>query len=925
VNASADRSPRRRIWRFLGASVGVAGLLAGLVWWQCDSLIVWTAERITGAQVELEGLQLGNPLRADRVVIRDSDESTSADFFIGEGLSLHLGDGVRRWLSALDFERVQLVVEEVPDRNHEFIQALLRAPSSGVDPLPFLPEKISTHSLSIGIRVSAGELLLEGLRFDAAVRTPSDIEVKLDSSGVSGNWKAVGSDAIAVTGSMAVTGQMRDGNVDAELAVDLPHLAQLHATAKAQLQPRLSVTLDVAPGEVKSPVWPALIGDAIGYPIHFDSAQIAGGALSMSDGQVESLRLDIDTPAVTLGPSDAPHFQGPLKLSAQGSNSTGIAGEVSLKSGDTGPVVLELATADGRLGITLPEVQWFKTDWERLLPGAYRGYLKSWSGLRSASLSGELLFGDEGTSLQAELRPKCENVSGVELLLDARFPRDAASVVNLAGTAKDAGGWKVVYGETPGSAVVSAESVSLAAWIGDVLGYPLALDRSIQLSGSGQVAMTDTGATLNAETTLTQGEVALGEVRVDSGSWSTKDSKLQAPLRLSLNLAAVAPLLGVQDLAGELEGSCKMALAGGEVRVQSINATVKDLALGGTALSGETPLSISGDLRRAASGALRGDTTIIWGDDFKATLREGTWGPDSNTWSAGVLEVGANATALQGFGVLDSGDLALNLTASGWSRTLDVYSGTGTATLQGDLVTKGGLLAAKGLDASLSGDMSQEVALAGPLRAGELAALGVILRDASATLHLTWPVLRVESLAATVFGGAVRGGGEVDLSREGFPVVVDVTLENTDLARFTEEFKPPNNVKLTGLVNGTIRAAVAGESITELDVDLVSGEGFTLDKATVAQMLMSQEIGELSGSGLADKIVKSVVGEDDARPFTGAEVRLGLDGGRISGEALLKSKALNLTVDIHADQQALFEAIRMRQEGQIANFTTSLN
>lgn len=905
--------------------MGFTALLAGMAWWQCDALIEWTAEGLTGADVELEGLRLGNPVRADRVIFRDSDKATAADFLVAEGLTLQFGGGVRRWLSALDFEHVRIELEEVPERNHDFVQKLLNAPSSGIDPLPFLPEKIRSNSLSLGIRVSAGELTLDALRFDAAVRTAFDIDVTLDGSAVSGMWKAVGTDAVALSGTMAVTAQMRAEGVDATLAVDLSHLAQLNFTAKAKTQPRLSVALDVAPGEVNNPVWSELISGVLGYPVRFESAQILGGTVSVNDGQMESLDFELDTPDVTLGPLDAPHFQGPLKLSAQGSNSTGLAGKVTLSSGDTYPVVLELATLDGRLGITLSEVRWPRSAWERLLPGEYAKYLDSWPGLRAASLSGELLLDGDGAALQAELRPECGDVNGVELLLDARFPVDSTSVVNIAGTAKDVGGWKVVYGETPGLAAVSVESISLAAWISDVLGYPLALDKSVRLSGSAQVGVSDSGATLNAESTFTQGDVSLGKVRVDSGSWSMTDAKLQAPLRLSLDLAAVAPLIGMPDLKGELEGTCKVGLSAGELRLESVAATVNGLAIAGNALPGETPLSISGEIQRATSGALQGKTALTWGEEFKAELHDGVWGPEPGSWSAGMLEANATAKALQGFGLLDSGDFALNVSASGLSRIGEVYSGSGTVTLQGDLVTKGGLLAAKRLDATLSGDLSQEVALAGPLRAGELAALGVVLRDASATVRVAWPVVRVESLAATVFGGAVRGGGEMDFSREGFPVVVDVTLENTDLARFTEEFKPPNNVKLTGLVNGTIRAAVAGETITELDVDLVSGEGFTLDKATVAQMLMSQEIGELSGSGLADKIVKSVVGEEDARPFTGAEVRLGLDGGRISGEALLKSKALNLTVDIHADQQALFEAVRMRQEGQIANFTTSLN
>jgi hypothetical protein len=365
--------------------------------------------------------------------------------------------------------------------------------------------------------------------------------------------------------------------------------------------------------------------------------------------------------------------------------------------------------------------------------------------------------------------------------------------------------------------------------------------------------------------------------------------------------------------------------ATGRLRVDDLKATLKAPGFGGATLPEDAEVALSGKVAQQPDGAMLLSGTATWDDQFSLDLSGARWNAADAAWSVESISGKAGAPLFVGLGLMDSGDFTVQLTGAGLSHAADVYTGTASVTLEGSLVTTGGLLAAKALQAELSGNLADGVSVAGPLSAGELAALGVTLHDTSARMRVAWPKVYVEELSSTVFGGTVRGGGEVDLAAENFPVVVDLTLENTDLARFTDEFKPPNNVKLTGLVSGTIRASIAGESITDLAVDLKSGEGFTLDRTTVAQMLMSQEIGEISGSGLADKIVKSVVGDEDVRPFTGAELRLGLEGGRITGAALLKSKALNLTVDIHADQQALFEAIRMRQEGQIANFTTTLN
>ncbi|MFM1918452.1 MAG: hypothetical protein RLZZ303_86, partial [Candidatus Hydrogenedentota bacterium] len=251
------------------------------------------------------------------------------------------------------------------------------------------------------------------------------------------------------------------------------------------------------------------------------------------------------------------------------------------------------------------------------------------------------------------------------------------------------------------------------------------------------------------------------------------------------------------------------------------------------------------------------------------------------------------------------------------------FRGQVQGSLQGGFVLPDALLAAVNLKLSLQGELGGEGA-AGPLEAQELAAFGVTLRDTTARARLDWPEVFLDDIATRLFDGMARGSMRVDLAGENYPVVVDATLENIYLAAFTREFKPPDT-ELTGLVSGSIHAAIAGESITELDVKLVSGEGFTLNRAMVAQILMQQQVGDITGSGTVSKIVERVIGSEDARPFTGAELNLGIVDGRIAGQALLKSKSLNLTVDIKADQKALFEAMRMRQEGQVAGIKTTLN
>jgi len=119
---------------------------------------------------------------------------------------------------------------------------------------------------------------------------------------------------------------------------------------------------------------------------------------------------------------------------------------------------------------------------------------------------------------------------------------------------------------------------------------------------------------------------------------------------------------------------------------------------------------------------------------------------------------------------------------------------------------------------------------------------------------------------------------------------------------------------LTGRVNGTFKVGFTAQQLSMLDVDLTAADEFSLNRDMVEQLLLSQYVDEMTGGKQMTRVLQSVIGKDSQRKFDGAHLVLGLEDGRISGYAKLESEALNLTVDIKADPEALLEAIKTRQQ-----------
>ncbi len=70
-----NRPRLRKLLRRATLLVAAFGLLFAVSLWFHESLLEWIAGRIVPAQVRIEGVHLGNPLRIDHLALRDRPSS----------------------------------------------------------------------------------------------------------------------------------------------------------------------------------------------------------------------------------------------------------------------------------------------------------------------------------------------------------------------------------------------------------------------------------------------------------------------------------------------------------------------------------------------------------------------------------------------------------------------------------------------------------------------------------------------------------------------------------------------------------------------------------------------------------------------------------------------------------------------------------
>jgi hypothetical protein len=211
---------------------------------------------------------------------------------------------------------------------------------------------------------------------------------------------------------------------------------------------------------------------------------------------------------------------------------------------------------------------------------------------------------------------------------------------------------------------------------------------------------------------------------------------------------------------------------------------------------------------------------------------------------------------------------------------------------------------------------SAELAGRGALRIDEAIVAGASLLELSGPVTFEGGAVRVADFRGRLFDGQVTATGQADLLGPDLPGQVSVRVEELNLETFTREFNPPS-VRLTGLANAEAILEWRSGRVRALHVSAVSTRGFTLNSDILKQWLLSEYVRSTLGAKVSEKVLVEVVGKQAQRPFDRAELTLDYQGERPAGKAVLRSRSLNLTLDLAIDPDALVEAMALYQRTRL--------
>ncbi len=423
-------------------------------------------------------------------------------------------------------------------------------------------------------------------------------------------------------------------------------------------------------------------------------------------------------------------------------------------------------------------------------------------------------------------------------------------------------------------------------------------------------------------------DLSLGEnisVKLSDLSVDIETFEAEVQVAVVVELDAVAELLAMEDLRGKMEVQASVESAGDIVNTE-FKATAMNVGYGDLMTPYGVPVNIQGAVQyMMEDGKVKTqEIKVSVGDDATFTCGPLIANLDPLAISNAPFKLAAKLQVLADMGYLDTAEGSADMSGT-LSFADDAVSAEADFKLRANSIVLPDNLAALG-GVSIDAKIKQADVLSAnaSLHVVESSVAGVSLRDLDGKLVFEKDTVKADNLEAKLFGGSILVNAEIGLLQEGLPIKVSVDLRGLDLDIFTKEFAPPD-VTLTGLASGKVSALLKDADLKGLMVSLVSDEDFSMNRSMVEQLLLTQYVaGGTSGKRVA-KMISQLIGKDDQRPFDSAEINLGLEGERITGEAILKSENLNLTISLLIDKQALFAALELHQElnlENIANIST---
>ncbi|MFM1921714.1 MAG: hypothetical protein RLZZ303_3348, partial [Candidatus Hydrogenedentota bacterium] len=723
---------RRRARRGVMIAVPLA-LLAGL-WWQREALLQQAAGRTLGAEVTLSGLRLIDGPALDYLGLRDPTAGSAPMLLSAEGLRLHWAEGglrAERKFDRLEIERLRLMAANAPASNYGFFTDLLNAPASGFDPLPYLARRVAVDELVLALETAGASLSLEGVAAEVDVAALDDLELRLLGEGVRADWLVDGltRERQSTSGSMTANLTLRSEAAELRGSVALPGLLEATVTGTASTGNDWSASLTLPAGKLEGPVWSRMLSDSIGYPVDFDSLELAEGSLQFgSAGDSSALRtvaLRMNTGLLVVGPPDAPQYAGPAALSIEGDQGTALAGRATLTLDGAPDLSFELSPGDAGLQVRLAESDWSRAQLAQILPPAYRDYLDYWPALAGLRIE-EAAWQSSRNFLNATGSARTADAAALRLSLEAGLGAGEKEIALTAG-GDDLGMAVLTLGQA--GATLSLENTPLDRWLGSILGYsdlalpgvltgslkqgipgddgkkPLNVEAKLELpeSAQGNVQLTADLAADGSRIEALSGKLALPDamtLNLRGGKTALSPFSFNLPLRGNVDLAALGRVMNLEWPAGDLEFSGAVANHADGYRLRGGEASLAALTLGDIALP-EEPFRIKGDIEWRKEGALSAPAMdVAWSDTFTAQAKGLRW-TSASAWGMDELKASGTYGLLTAMGVFDTADTTFEVSATDLGAGEAGFRGQVQGSLQGGFVLPDALLAAVNLKLSL--------------------------------------------------------------------------------------------------------------------------------------------------------------------------------------------------------------------------------
>ncbi len=392
----------------------------------------------------------------------------------------------------------------------------------------------------------------------------------------------------------------------------------------------------------------------------------------------------------------------------------------------------------------------------------------------------------------------------------------------------------------------------------------------------------------------------------------------KADVSSECDLSWIAARLGVDGVQGRISFKGPVSNEHGFLKA-AFDSKAQGLGYAGFVLPDDMAVAARGSLSYDNLNGRGG------GKDLEMKIGEGTT-LTAASWSASgsprTIEIPytiqSDLRPLVSLGLLDSvsgsgsGSWSLTYNDTGFQSKMDFSAKADAAVVAGALaslsgVTTAGALVLAGGKCSGTGDMTIAKAFAA----------GVTLEDIKGPLLFEEGVVKSSSLEATLCGGTTTAEAEVGLLHPGIPVQVTARLKNVDLGPLTRAWAVPT-AEMTGLAGGEVTLRMEGGKIQEARASLESHQDFSVNVGLIERLLTSQYVQQMKGKQQVERAVAEIVGREQQRPFDSGQLTLEYHGDRITGQAVLVSEKLDLTVDLAMDAGALVAAIGLLHENQIS-------